>query len=442
MRVASLLVVLFAQADHPLWFDAKYNYEDLQFGALSESQVIKLLSQTETTDPKESWRLPRTANGKPLVEPIHYDVELFMSGLREEDMEQQGLQKFFTFNTTSQIKVRCNEPTNTITMHAGETYDFTVLSVIVDDVECTFEQYGDKEYLFINLENECQETEEKLVTVYSRGNLRKDTRGLYESSYEDENGITHYMATTQFESCGARKAFVCFDEPEFKATFDFTIYTRHEEYIARWNMPTKEREALGNGYFRWTFDRTMTMSTYILAIVISDYDFSETAISPVTGTSVTVAGPKHRIDQGLGVYGKNISMAIIDGYSEYYGYNYADSFNGQGGAKSDQFGIPDFAAGAMENWGLVTYKMGLAYNDPIAFPEGLNVQVATVYCHELSHQWTGNLVTTTWWDEIWIHESFADIGGFLGLKFAEPTWNWNNEFVNSQVMNGLRVDAR
>ena len=157
MRVVSLLVVLFARAEHPLWFDAKYNYEDLQFGALSESRVIELLSQTETTDQKESWRLPRASNGQPLIEPILYDVELFMSGLREEDMEQQGLQKFFTFNTTSKVQVRCNEATKTITMHAGETYDFTVLSVIVDDVECSFEQYGDKEYLFIYLENESKE---------------------------------------------------------------------------------------------------------------------------------------------------------------------------------------------------------------------------------------------------------------------------------------------
>ena len=250
--------------------------------------------------------------------------------------------------------------------------------------------------------------------------------------------------------------------------------------ISRWNMPTASVEDLGDDYFRTTYDRSMTMSTYILAIVISDYDFSESSVSPVTGTQVTgrlkiletwlfnnnfiycqklnlneVAGPSHIIQKGLGKYGRQISEAIIDGYSEYYGYNYADSFNGQGGAKSDQFGIPDFAAGAMENWGLVTYKMGLAYNDPESFPEALNVQVATVYCHELSHQvwvgymhhfsriqWTGNLVTTTWWDEIWIHESFADLGGFLGLRWAEKTWNWENEFVNSQFMNGLRVDAR
>ena len=125
----------------------------------------------------------------------------------------------------------------------------------------------------------------------------------------------------------------------------------------------------------------------------------------------------------------------------------------------------------MENWGLVTYKMGLIYNNPEVrahrtvlssqkgqttvierntsmqspikeFPEGLNVQVASVFAHELAHQWTGNLVTCSWWDEIWINEGFADIGGYLGLRYAEPTWNWYNEFWNSQHMNGLRVDAR
>ena len=442
MRALLVLNVLVAHAELQLWPSSEYNYRQLSFGALSEDMIMELMAD-EAPDLKDTWRLPRTSTGLPLVSPIHYDVEISMSGLYEADMEQQGVQKFFTFNATSVVQVQCNADTDTIVMHAGDTFNFIVQSVSIDGLDTAkFEHVEDKEFLIITLDSFCNQNDKLTIRITSSSNLRKDMKGLYETSYEDPNGKTHYMATTQFESVGARKTFACFDEPEYKATFAMTIITKYEEYIARWNMPTYQREDLGDGYYRWTFDRSMTMSTYLLAIVISDYDFSESGVSPGTGTSVTVAGPKHRIDQGLGEYGKNISMAIIDGYSEYYGYDYADSFTGSGGAKSDQFGISDFAAGAMENWGLVTYKMGLAYNNPLEFPEGLNVQVATVYCHELAHQWTGNLITTTWWDEIWLHESFADIGGFLGLRWAEPTWNWNNEFVNSQLMNGLRVDAR
>jgi aminopeptidase N len=137
----------------------------------------------------------------------------------------------------------------------------------------------------------------------------------------------------------------------------------------------------------------------------------------------------------LTAYGVQLGKDIIDGMSEYYAFNYADSFLANR-AKSDQFGIPDFSAGAMENWGLVTYQNYLVYMIPEESYEQQVVSTASVFAHELQHQWTGNLITCTWWDELWINEAFADYGGYLGLIWAEPTWNWKNEFIQNEWFAG------
>ena len=152
-----------------------------------------------------------------------------------------------------------------------------------------------------------------------------------------------------------------------------------------------------------------------------------------------------------------MSKRIIDGFSEFYGYNYADSF-GPNGAKTDQVGVPDFAAGAMENWGLVIYQTYLVYIKPeesyessvLSTASGINRKTfscslcftprISVIAHELQHQWTGNLITCTWWDEIWINEAFADFGGYLGLRWAEPEWDWKAEFFIDEFTVGLRAD--
>ena len=196
-----------------------------------------------------------------------------------------------------------------------------------------------------------------------------------------------------------------------------------------------------DGTFFAEFDTTPSMSTYLLAMVISDYQIETTmGRSPITDTLVRVPGPDYIIDEKLGDYALNAAMAIIDGFSEYFDWSYGDVFN-VGRAKSDQIGIPDFAAGAMENWGLVTYQYYLIYLNNVDYLESYVASGAEVIAHELMHQWTGNLVTCTWWDEIWINEAFADIGGYLGLRYAEPTWNWESEMTTYELFTALRADA-
>ena len=156
-----------------------------------------------------------------------------------------------------------------------------------------------------------------------------------------------------------------------------------------------------DGTFFAEFDTTPSMSTYLLAMVISDYQIETTmGRSPITDTLVRVPGPDYIIDEKLSDYALDAAMAIIDGFSEYFDFSYTEVFY-EGRAKSDQIGIPDFAAGAMENWGLVTYQYYLIYLNDVDYLESYVASGAEVIAHELMHHWTGNLVTCTWWPTDW-----------------------------------------
>ena len=166
--------------------------------------------------------------------------------------------------------------------------------------------------------------------------------------------------------------FPCFDEPGYKSIFTFTVYYKYADYSAVWNMPIKEKGPVEDLWGPWEdmedyyyskYDTSMKMSPYLLALAISDYDWSTTGVSELTNTLIRVGGPEYRMKDGQGDYGVELGKRLIDGFSEYYAYNYSDSF-GPNGAKSDQIGIPDFSAGAMENWGLVTYQEYLVYIKP------------------------------------------------------------------------------
>jgi len=403
-------------------------------------------NRIDTSDPEyiaitNSWRLPREIDGSKHHIPYNYTVELIQHGFYESDR----VNNFFRFEGESTVLIESRTLSSFIVMHSGKNFDFTVTNVWLDGVEISkFEQYAEKNYLIMQNELSTWPIGSfHEIKVKFNGAVRKDNSGLYETSYPDADGNVHWMAGTQMECCGARKMFPCFDEPEYKAFFDLTVHTKYPEYHAIFNTEQESvgPSPLGGDYYVTKFDRTMQMSTYILALVISDYDRSLVARSPETDTSVTILGPKVRLDKGEGDYALQLTMDIVDGFSSFYGYNYADAFL-PGRAKSDQVGLSDFLAGAMENWGLVTYQNWLIYILPEEQFEYNVMSVATVFGHELQHQWTGNLITCTWWDEIWINEAFADLGGYLALKWAEPTWNLENEFIINELFRALRFDDR
>ena len=212
--------------------------------------------------------------------------------------------------------------------------------------------------------------------------------GFYRSSYTDIHGESKIMASTQFESLDARRAFPCWDEPARKAIFGVTL-TVPKDMDAFSNMPELSNKTLPGGKKKeLTFLDTPIMSTYLVAFCVGEFDYVQAQTSH--GVLVRVYTPPGKSDSG--VFALDCATKSLDAYDDFFGIPYPLP-------KLDMVAIPEFAAGAMENWGLVTYREVELLIDPTKASSNQKQRVCTVVTHELAHQWFGNLVTMTWWDE-------------------------------------------
>lgn len=252
--------------------------------------------------------------------------------------------------------------------------------------------------------------------------------GLY-PCYYTLNNVKKELLMTQFESHYAREVFPCIDEPEAKATFDLTLVTETGVTVLG-NMPVvSQREA--DDQLATTFDTTPRMSTYLLAFVIGDLQKKSGATKDGVEVNVyaTPAQPANSLDFAL-----QHSIDTIEFFNEYFGVPYPLP-------KSDQVAIPDFANGAMENWGLITYREATLLVDPSVTSISTKQYIATVISHELSHQWFGNLVTMKWWDDLWLNESFATIMEYVCVNALHPEWNAWLDFNTGEAVYALRRDS-
>ena len=243
-----------------------------------------------------------------------------------------------------------------------------------------------------------------------RGRLNDKLRGFYRSTYTDDDGVTHVIATSQFEPADARRAFPCWDEPDLKAIFGITLIAP-EDLAAISNGPEVEREPLSDGLVRVRFADTMVMSTYLVAFVVGRLELTD----PVDagGVPVRVA---HVPGKGhLTAYALEAAVFSMEFFRDYYDIPYPD-------AKLDMIALPDFAQGAMENTGCVTYREALLLVDPDQATQPELENVADVVAHELAHQWFGNLVTMRWWNGIWLNEAFATFMALLTIDAWRPEW--------------------
>jgi aminopeptidase N len=258
------------------------------------------------------------------------------------------------------------------------------------------------------------------------GKLNTNMAGYYLATFKNETG-THFMATTQFESTSARLAFPCLDEPDKKATFDINMVV-HKGYHALSNMPIHSVHEI-DGKSMYAFDRTVRMSTYLVAFIVSDFE----SISSHTDNGIqvnvwTAPGQTH-----LGEYALQIGVKAIEFYQKKYGIDFPLP-------KMDMVAVPDFAAGAMENWGLITYRDTALLYDPKKSTAGSKQRVAVVICHELSHQWFGNLVTMKWWQDLWLNEGFAEFTEYKAADFVEPDWQMLEQYISLDLVRALHAD--
>ncbi|CAG7731834.1 unnamed protein product [Allacma fusca] len=265
---------------------------------------------------------------------------------------------------------------------------------------------------------------------------RSTSFGLYRSSYVNSAGVTRYYALTDFESVDARRMTPCFDEPDLKATWMISVL-RQKSYKSLSNMD-KERteESVEPTWDKDIYKKTDPMSTYLVAIAVSDYD-SEEASAGLFNKPVTIWGPPPMMaePQNGGKYAADLSANLMAYFEDYLQKPYTFS-------KMDKFAVHDFSAGAMENWGLNTYRIvRLMYFEGESTIQEKWTMTNTI-AHELAHQWFGNLVTMKWWDDIWLNEGFATHFANLASTGVYPEYGWTDYVVVDSVQYAMQADVR
>uniref|UniRef100_A0A4W2GDV4 Aminopeptidase n=1 Tax=Bos indicus x Bos taurus TaxID=30522 RepID=A0A4W2GDV4_BOBOX len=348
----------------------------------------------------------------------------------------------YIFTGSSTVRFTCKEPTDVIIIHSKKL-NYTQHSghlAALKGVGDTQAPEIDRtelvlltEYLVVHLKSSLEAGKTYEMETTFQGELADDLAGFYRSEYMDGN-VKKVLATTQMQSTDARKSFPCFDEPAMKATFNITLI-HPKDLTALSNMPPKGPSVPFDGDSNWSvteFETTPVMSTYLLAYIVSEF----TSVESVAPNDVQIriwARPKATADNH-GLYALNVTGPILNFFANHYNTAYPLP-------KSDQIALPDFNAGAMENWGLVTYRENALLYDPQSSSSSNKERVVTVIAHELAHQWFGNLVTLAWWNDLWLNEGFASYVEYLGADYAEPTWNLKDLMVPNDVYRVMAVDA-
>ncbi len=361
---------------------------------------------------EERYRLPRT------VVPSRYDLTL------EPDLDAG------TFDGAVAVALEVVEPVTEIvlntneltlgdaTLTAADGRAIEVSKILTDD---------DAERATVDLA-ETADPGEWTLKISFRGDLNPRLTGFYRSTYQDEDGNTQVVGTTHFEATDARRAFPCWDEPDLKAVFAITLVVKGG-LAAVSNGPEVERESLADGRVRIRFADTMKMSTYLAAWVVGRLELSDPADARgVSVRIVHVPGKGH-----LTSFGAEVSVHSLNWFADYYGIPYPE-------AKLDNVAIPDFAQGAMENVGCVTYREQVLLIDPARSTQEEQLGVAETVAHELAHMWFGDLVTMRWWNGIWLNEAFATFMSMLAVDDFRPDWEIWNMFARDRT-NAFEVDA-
>ncbi len=346
------------------------------------------------------------------VAPTHYDLEF------EPDFAN------FTFRGRAKISAWCYSPVSKIRLDAAEIEVRSCRVEAGDQALAATVRVDDAaEALVITLpkkiSNECT------IDIEYTGTLNDRLLGFYRSRYTD-GSKTKFLATTQFEAADARRAFPCWDEPNHKATFGVTMLAP-PGMTAISNMPPRSiREQDGHTIYR--FKKTPLMSTYLLYLGVGEFEYLG------GGKDGRIRVVTTRGKSGKGRYALDMASDLLAAYEEYFGKPYPLP-------KLDLIALPDFAAGAMENWGAITFRENILLYDPKNSSTRTRQYIAEVVSHELAHQWFGNLVTMDWWNDLWLNESFAT---FMATKLVDkfhPEWNLWDQFIDDSMNAAMEIDA-
>ncbi|RDW83058.1 aminopeptidase [Coleophoma crateriformis] len=376
--------------------------------------------------------LPKT------VKPVNYSISLY------------GLDfTSFTYQGTVSILAKVSESTKEITLNSNQlkisgAEVLTEQGKTQSSIKTTNITYEEKrQRAMLTFDQAIAASDNVTIVVNFQGTINNSMAGFYRSKYKPtvtpaasvpKDDEFHYMFSTQFEACDARRAFPCFDEPNLKATFDVTLEIPDDQ-VALSNMPVKETKKGKDGLQIVTFDRTPIMSTYLLAWAVGDFEYIENFTKrtyngkPLPCRVYTTRGLKEQ-----GQYALEHAPQIIDYFSDVFGIDYPLP-------KADLLAVHEFSHGAMENWGLVTYRTTAVLYDEKTSDAKFRNRVAYVVAHELAHQWFGNLVTMDWWSELWLNEGFATWVGWLATDKIHPDWDVWSQFVSEGMQGAFSLDA-
>ncbi|CAB3221064.1 unnamed protein product [Arctia plantaginis] len=378
-----------------------------------------------------SYRLPTTTR------PIHYDVLWAISFL--EDVP--------TMNGTVRIQLHATQANvNQIVIHSDDlTIENVQLTQGTTILPVTFEVSEQNQLLIITLAtgnlpfstNPANPVIHQLQIEF-RANLRNDMYGIYNNWFRNNaTDQIRYMASTQFQATAARWAFPCYDEPSFKATFNVTIRrqigyeswfcTRLIESVPSENTPGFEDDI---------YHETPIMSTYLLAIIVAQYDYIKLNNSEGLLTYEVIARPG-AIEAGQGEFAFEFGQELLSEMSNHTNY---DFYSQHPHLKMTQAAIPDFGAGAMENWGLLTYREAYLMYDPEETNSNFKQIIAYILSHEIAHMWFGNLVTCDWWDSLWLNEGFARYYQYFLTEWVGGM-GFRTRFITEQVHTALLSDS-
>lgn len=365
--------------------------------AATEQPKGEIMNQDSPPGTLDPYRLPRH------VVPIRYDLRL------EPDLAAAR------FAGQETITLTIHHATSEIVLNAVDL-DITSAHIIGD--------FGSSKQATIALDaslERCHLTfTESLasgtwrLTMTFFGTLNDKLRGFYRSTYKDERGVTHSLAATQFEATDARRAFPCWDEPDFKAVFATTLVI--DPTLTAVSNTTIAAETRAGGKKVVRFADTIKMSTYLVAFIVGRIEPTEPTMIGNTPLRLwAIPGKKH-----LTKFGQDIAAASLSFFESYYGIPYP-------GDKLDLLAIPDFASGAMENLGAITYRETALLVDRQSATHGELERVADVVAHENAHMWFGDLVTMSWWNGLWLNEAFATFMEMLAVDAWKPEWKrWDS----------------
>ena len=355
------------------------------------------MNQASSPGVLDPYRLPRH------VVPIRYDLRL------EPDLATAS------FAGQETITVTVHRPTSDIVLNAieldissatieGESGPARKAAIVLD---------GTLQRCHMTFTEPLSPGNWRLTIIFS-GTLNDKLRGFYRSTYKDENEVTHNMAATQFEATDARRAFPCWDEPDFKAVFATTLVI--DPALTAVSNSTIASETREGGKKVVCFADTMKMSTYLVAFIVGKIEPTEPTMVGQTPLRLwAVPGKGH-----LARFGQDIAAASLSFFEKYYGIPYP-------GDKLDLLAIPDFASGAMENLGAITYRETALLVDQQSATHGELERVADVVAHENAHMWFGDLVTMSWWNGLWLNEAFATFMEMMAVDAWKPEWKrWDS----------------